>query len=591
MVKKLIKGFIKQHLWYYILGIIALVASGVLQLTIPKLLGHIIDLLTLRSAALARISWLTAGMLGLAVAVFGLKFCWRYLIVGRSRDLECFLRDRLFSHLQSLPVKFYNTHKTGDLMAYATNDLGAIRRAFAFGLVFMIDGVIMNSFSLVVMARMISLRLTAVSIGPLLIALVAITALRKQLRKRFRAVQEAYAKVSEHTHENLSGIRIVKAYVQEDAEIKRFEDTSLNRYDTMLDYVKLSASFGPVVEVCFGVSFTLVLLIGSSYVSQGLITLGDFVAFNTYLTMLRRPIATIGRIVEVWQSAFASMDRLDDVFVSKTDIVDTPEAIEWGNTVQDKRLRGDITVRNLSFSYPGSKTQALKDISFDLKAGQTLAIIGPTGSGKTTLINLLLRLYPVERGRIFLDGRDINDIPIEVVRENIGCVPQDGFLFSTSIGENIRFYNSSHTQAEVEKAAKMASVYNDVIEFPDGFDTVVGERGITLSGGQKQRVSIARAIIKDPSILILDDSLSAVDTKTEEEILGNVQAVLQNRTGIIIAHRISTIKHADQIIVLDKGQIIEQGSHSELLAKKGYYTRLYNLQLAESDFHKRVDAV
>ncbi len=359
----------------------------------------------------------------------------------------------------------------------------------------------------------------------------------------------------------------------------------------MLDYVKLSASFGPVVEVCFGVSFTLVLLIGSSYVSQGLITLGDFVAFNTYLTMLRRPIATIGRIVEVWQSAFASMDRLDDVFVSKTDIVDTPEAIEWGNTVQDKRLRGDITVRNLSFSYPGSKTQALKDISFDLKAGQTLAIIGPTGSGKTTLINLLLRLYPVERGRIFLDGRDINDIPIEVVRENIGCVPQDGFLFSTSIGENIRFYNSSHTQAEVEKAAKMASVYNDVIEFPDGFDTVVGERGITLSGGQKQRVSIARAIIKDPSILILDDSLSAVDTKTEEEILGNVQAVLQNRTGIIIAHRISTIKHADQIIVLDKGQIIEQGSHSELLAKKGYYTRLYNLQLAESDFHKRVDAV
>ncbi len=488
-------------------------------------------------------------------------------------------------------MKFYNTHKTGDLMAYATNDLGAIRRAFAFGLVFMIDGVIMNSFSLVVMARMISLRLTAVSIGPLLIALVAITALRKQLRKRFRAVQEAYAKVSERTHENLSGIRIVKAYVQEDAEIKRFEDTSLNRYDTMLDYVKLSASFGPVVEVCFGVSFTLVLLIGSSYVSQGLITLGDFVAFNTYLTMLRRPIATIGRIVEVWQSAFASMDRLDDVFVSKTDIVDTPEAIEWGNTVQDKRLRGDITVRNLSFSYPGSKTQALKDISFDLKAGQTLAIIGPTGSGKTTLINLLLRLYPVERGRIFLDGRDINDIPIEVVRENIGCVPQDGFLFSTSIGENIRFYNSSHTQAEVEKAAKMASVYNDVIEFPDGFDTVVGERGITLSGGQKQRVSIARAIIKDPSILILDDSLSAVDTKTEEEILGNVQAVLQNRTGIIIAHRISTIKHADQIIVLDKGQIIEQGSHSELLAKKGYYTRLYNLQLAESDFHKRVDAV
>lgn len=591
MVKQLIKGFIRQRLWYYILGIIALVASGVLQLTIPKVLGHIIDLLTLRSATLAQISWLTLGMLGLAATVFGLKFCWRFLLIGRARDLECFLRDKLFSHLQSLPVKFYNTHKTGDLMAYATNDLRAIRRAFAFGLVFMIDGVLMNSFSLVVMARTINLRLTAISIGPLIVALVVIARLRRQLRKRFRTVQEAYAKVSERTHENLSGIRVVKAYVQEDSEIKRFDDTSLNRQDTMLDYVKLSASLGPVVEICFGISFTLVLLIGSAFVSQGVITLGDFVAFNTYLTMLRRPIAQIGRIVEVWQSAFASMDRLDEVFVNRTDIVNTPEAVRWSDTRRNNRLRGDITVENLSFSYPGSSTEALKGISFDLKAGQTLAVIGPTGSGKTTLINLLLRLYPIERGRVFIDGRDINDIPIEVVRENIGCVPQDGFMFGTSIADNIRFFDDSHTRAEVEEAAKMASVYDNIVEFPDGFDTIVGERGITLSGGQKQRVSIARALVKDPSILILDDSLSAVDTKTEEEILGNVRAVLENRTGIIIAHRISTIKHADQIIVLDKGRIIERGSHSELLSRKGYYARLHNLQLAESDFHKKVDAV
>lgn len=591
MVKQLIIGFIKRYVWYNVLGIVALVASGVLQLAIPKLLGYIIDLLTLRSATLARISWLTLGMLGLAAAVFGLKFAWRFLLVGKARDLECFLRDRLFSHLQTLPVRFYNTHKTGDLMAYAINDLHAIRRAFAFGLVSLIDGVIMNSFSLVVMAQTINLRLTAIGLAPLLVALLVIVRLRELLRTRFKMVQEAYAKVSERTHENLSGIRVVKAYVQEDSEIKRFENTSLNRLNTMLDYVKISASLGPIVEVCFGVSFTLVLIVGSAFVSRGLITLGDFVAFNTYLTMLRRPISEIGRIVEVWQSALASIDRLSEIFREKTDIVDTPEAARWTDPERVKRLKGEITVEHLTFAYPGSNTEVLKDVSFHLEAGKTLAIIGPTGCGKTTLINLLLRLYPVERGHIFIDGMDINDIPIEVVRANIGCVPQDAFMFSTTVAENIRFFESSYTQSEVEEAAKLASVYDNIMEFPDGFNTIVGERGVTLSGGQKQRVSIARAIIKNPSILILDDSLSAVDTKTEEEILANIKSILQGRTGIIIAHRISTIKHADQIIVLDKGRVIERGTHLELLARRGYYARLYDLQLAENDFQRKVNAV
>jgi ATP-binding cassette subfamily B multidrug efflux pump len=591
MVRQFIKSFIRGHLLYYVLGTLALVSSGVLQLTLPRILGYIIDLLTLRTAALAHISWLTLGMLGLAALVFSLKVCWRYLLMGRARDLECFLRDKLFSHLQSLPVKFFHSRKTGDLMAYAINDLNAIRRAFAFGLVFFIDGFIMNSFSLVVMGRSINLRLTAISIIPLFAALFVILKVRRPLRRRFTRVQEAYAKISELTHENLSGIRVVKAYVQEEPEITRLNETSLNRMKAMLDYVRLSAGLGPVVEVCFGLSFTLVLVVGSSFVSRGVITLGDFVAFNTYLAMLIRPISHVGRIVEVWQNAFASMDRLDKIFEERTDVVDGPEAKSWNSPDDEPYLRGDITIQDLSFAYPGSSVEALKNINLSLKAGQTLAIIGPTGSGKTTLVNLLLRLYPVGRGHIFIDGTDINDIPIEVVRANIGYVPQDGFMFSASILDNIRFFSDVHTESQVEEAARLASVYDNIVEFPDGFDTVVGERGITLSGGQKQRISIARAIIRDPSILILDDSLSAVDTKTEEEILQNLHELLQGKTGIIIAHRISTIKHADQIVVLDDGKIIELGTHQELLARKGYYARLYHIQLAETTFEKKADII
>ena len=589
MVRQFIKSFIRSHLLYYTLGILALVSSGVLQLALPKMLGHIVDLLTFRTSTLAHISWLTLGMLGLAALVFCLKFCWRYLLLGRARDLECFLRDRLFSHLQSLPVKFFHSHKTGDLMAYAINDLNAIRRAFAFGLVFFIDGFIMNSFSLVVMGRSINFRLTAISVIPLAVALFVILRLRTPLRRRFARVQEAYAKISERTHENLSGF-VVKAYVQEEPEIARLNETSLNRMKAMLDYVRLSAGLGPVVEVCFGLSFTLVLVVGSSFVSRGVITLGDFVAFNTYLAMLIRPISHVGRIVEVWQSAFASIDRLDKIFEEHTDIVDGPEARSWNGPDNEPRLKGEITIQNLSFAYPGSSVETLKNINLSLKSGQTLAIIGPTGSGKTTLVNLLLRLYPIGRGHIFMDGTDINDIPIEAVRANIGYVPQDGFMFSASILDNIRFFSEVHTESQVEEAARLAGVYDNIAEFPDGFDTVVGERGITLSGGQKQRISIARAVIKDPSILILDDSLSAVDTRTEEEILQNIQEFLQGKTAIIIAHRISTIKHADQIVVLDDGKIIEQGTHQELLAKKGYYAR-YHLQLAETTFQKRADIV
>lgn len=586
MVKKWIfEEFFKKNLVKYMLGIFALVSSSLLQLVMPKLLGYITDSLQDRTKSMQDVYMLAFLMVGVAALLFAMKYCLRYFLMGRARDLECFLRAKLFGHLQTLPPKFYNNKKTGDLMAYAINDLGAIRRAFAFGLVFLIDGVIINLSSLFIMVRTINPLLTFIALAPVSLSLILIIKLRSAIRLKFRTVQEAFAELSDKIQENISGIRVVKAYIQEGAEIKKLEQVSKHRRQVQLNYIKLSATLGPAVQICFGLSFTLVLIIGSRFVTKGIITLGDFVAFNTYLAMLTGPVSNIGKIVEVWQNALASINRLDDIFMTKTDIEDNSSGSE------EEKFDGAIEIKNLSFTYPGSNTPALKDISLRLAAGKTLGIIGRTGSGKTTLVNLLLRLYKVDKDKLLIDGIDINDIPLTKLRNNIGYVPQDNFLFSATLENNIEFFKEIYTIDDVEDAAKAASVYENIMGFPEKFETMVGERGITLSGGQKQRVSIARTVIKDPSILILDDSLSAVDMKTEEEILSNIKTLLKNRTGIMIAHRISTIKHADEIIVLDQGKIIESGTHQELLDLKGYYYKLYCAQIAENRLQNEEEMV
>lgn len=577
MVKNWIfKEFIKENLGKYIIGVGALIASSLLQVVTPKLIGYITDSLDNRSHDLKTIYWMAFAILVTSVLLFGMKYLLRYFIMGRSRDLECFLRGKLFAHLQSLPPKFFNNKKTGDLMAYAINDLNAIRQAFAFGIVFLIDGVIINTITILVMGKTINPVLTIVTLIPISISVFVLIKLRKKVRMKFTEVQEAFALLSDKIQENISGIRVVKAYVQEEKEIEKLSEASKHRRSVQMEYVKLSAAMAPVVQICFGISFAISLIVGGNFVKQGKISLGDFIAFNTYIGLLTGPVNHIGKIIEVWQKALASMKRLDGIFMVQTDIVDENPRF------RERRFKGEIVINNLCFSYPGTSRGCLKNISLEVPAGKTLAIIGKTGSGKSTLTNLLLRLFKVERGQIFIDGVDINDIPLATLRENIGYVPQDNFLFSTTIRENIEFFNSEYSLEDVEEAAKISSVYDNIIDFPEGFDTVVGERGITLSGGQKQRISIARAVIKDPSILILDDSLSAVDTKTEEEILKNIKEVLDERTGIIIAHRVSTIKHADEIVVLDKGKIVEKGNHEELMEQKGEYYRLYCSQLSES---------
>ena len=585
MVKKMIFGeFVAQNIKKYIAGIAALVASSIVQLTLPKILGIIIDNLKEQSKQKKEIALITLGFLLASILLFGLKYLWRFFIMGRARHLECFLRAKLFAHLQTLSPKFYNDKKTGDLMAYAINDIGAIRHASAFGLVFLIDGIIINVASLLVMVKTINVMLTFWAMLPLMAAIIIIFKLGDVIKDRFIHVQESYSKLSGEIQENISGIRVIKAFCQEDEEIKNLKKSSLQRMETQMEYIRLSSLLGPLVQICFGLSFAITLVLGSHMVFSGRISLGDFIAFNTYLGLLTGPVSNIGRIVEVWQRALASAKRLDEIFNVKSDFEhDNQLGEDDGCENKHLRLAGEIKINNLSFCYPNTSRRVLKDISLEIPQGKTLGIAGKTGSGKTTLINLLLRLYEVERGKIFIDGVDINDIPLSVLRENIGYVPQDNFLFSAPIKENIKFFSEKYSEDEVEEAARMSCVYENIIDFPEGFETVVGERGITLSGGQKQRVSIARAIIKDPSILILDDSLSAVDASTEEQILKNIKQILRGRTGIIIANRISAIRHSDEIIFLDKGKIVERGTHDDLIKIKGRYYGLYCAQSAEHE--------
>ncbi|MGH4122509.1 MAG: ABC transporter ATP-binding protein [Clostridium sp.] len=571
MGKSIIVEFIKKHKISYFIGILFMFLTSYIQSFFPRVLGDTIDILGRANFNLSLVRIKIVYILLISTGTFISTYAWRNLIVVNARNLECHLREKLYNHFQKLSPEFYNKRKTGDLIAYAINDISAVRMTLGPATAMIINGIAICSVSIYSMSKIMNLKFTLMILMPIPFILFFMLKIGRLVQKRFRVVQENFSSISGSVQENIYGIRVIKSYVQEEAEAEKFELLNDKMMDSNINMVKVSSSLSPVIEISFSISFVMNLIIGGNMVLNGNITLGDFIAFNGYLTMIMRPIVSIGRVINIVQRGIASIKRLDEIFKVNPKIQDGVKMISTA-------IDGEIEFKNLSFSYIGSDKKALQNISLKIPKGYTVGITGKTGSGKTTLVNLLLKLYASSPEEIFIDSVDINDYCLQTLRRSIGYVPQDNFLFSASIKENIKFFKDIYTDNEVEKAAIISSIYESIMDFPKGFDTNLSERGVNLSGGEKQRISIARAIIRDPSILILDDSLSAVDTITESKLLENIKKCRLGKTTIIVAHRISTIKHADLIIVLDEGRICENGTHNELIKKGGLYYETYKSQ-------------
>ncbi len=577
----IILKYLYKYKWKYLLGIITLFVVDFVNLYIPQFTGEITDGLESRTMNMEGV------LLGIgkilivaAILMFG-RFLWRYFIFGSSREIECEIRNDLFAHLEKLSMNYFNKNKTGDLMSHFTNDLNAVRMSIGPAVITTFDAVIMTLMVLVKMVLYVDLRLTVLAVIPLLFIAVGGVYYGKTAEKRFTAKQQAFSDMTDQVQESISGIRVIKAFVQERKELKTFAKANKENKDKNMGVVKLQAIVMPSLDFIIGFSSVITLLYGGFLTIKGDITLGRFIAFNQYIYMLVWPMIAAGDSITFFSQGFASLKRIQNIFNEKPEIFDedTVKRVEY--------LEGDIQIKDLCFRYNNDAPNALNHISVHIEKGSSLAILGRTGSGKTTLVNLLLRMYNVERGQITLDGYDIREIPLKILRENIAYVPQDNFLFSDTLRNNIAFGTASNDLEMVEQAAKEACIHDNIMNFPLKYETVVGERGATLSGGQKQRSSIARAFMKDAPILILDDSLSAVDTDTEERILENLKINKEDKTTIIIAHRISTIQNADRILVLDEGEAAEYGTHEELLKLQGIYAKMYEKQQLE----KQLEAV
>ena len=565
----------------FLAGLACVFAATAIQLLGPWVLKHAIDDLN-TGVTYGKLRLYAALVLGIAVAGGTFRFLMRKIIVGISRHVEYDLRNDFFAHLQKLPVAYYHATRTGDLMSRATNDLGAVRMMIGPAVMYAANTIVL---AIVALAMMLSIDrwLTLIALIPLPFVSVSVKTFGTAIHRRFERIQAQLSEVSAVVQEALSGVRVIRAYRQEAAEIERFRASNQEYFDRNRRLIRLQGFFYPSLSLFLGLGALLVLWLGSREVIHQRISLGEFVAFNAYLMMLSWPMIAFGWVTNMIQRGMASWKRLLEVMDTVPAISDadaTPEAGPAGG------LKGAIEFRNLTFAY--DDRPVLEGISAAIAPGETVAIVGATGSGKSTLINLLPRLHDPPPGTVFIDGVDVRALPLSVLRQAIGFVPQEAFLFSDSLAANVAFGaldadGRDPDPARVEWASGIARLDKDVGAFPDGYDTVIGERGITLSGGQKQRAALARALMKDPKILILDDALSAVDTYTEEEILGRLRGVMRERTALIVSHRISTVRGADQILVLDHGRIAERGTHDELVVLDGLYAELYRRQLLEEE--------
>lgn len=578
--------YLLEYKWHYLAGIVILLLVDLANLYIPQYTGEIIDGLSEGIFGFEGVIPILFKILFSGLVIMTGRFGWRYFIIGASRGIEYRLRDDMFEHLETLSARYFNSHKTGDLMAHFTNDLQAVRMAVGMAVVTTFDAVVMTLMVLVKMIVYVDFRLTLLAFAPLILVAIGCYYYGIESKKRQVKRQNAFSDLSDKVQESLAGVRVLKSFVQEEEDFKAFEQASINNMEKNLSVVKLRAVFGPALDAVTGISLLLNLLIGGKMVLNNQISIGQFVAFNSYIGMLVWPMIACGDCINAFSQASAAFQRISHIFEEKPDIVDASPEV-FSDT--DYHIDGDILLKDLTFTYPDGEEPVLKNINLHIRPGEMLGILGRTGSGKSSLADLLLRVYDCENGMLLLDGKPISEIPLAVLHRDMAYVPQENFLFSDTLEENIAFgledriEEHPEIRENIHQAAKDACIHDNIMDFPEDYLTLVGERGVTLSGGQKQRSSIARALLKDSAVLILDDSLSAVDTDTEEQILENLMRLRKGKTTILIAHRISTLQKADHIAVLNDGELTEYGTHNELVALGGFYAHIYEKQQLEAE--------
>ena len=569
--------YLKRYWLSLAWGGVATILYCAIRVMIPLVIGHAVDDMQ-HGLTEQKVMYHALRLLGIAALSAVFLYTTRQVIIGVSREIEFDLRNDLFANLERQPASFFHTHRTGDIMARTTNDLSAVRQLLGPAIMYSANTIVFTMAALPFMYR-ISPRLTFIAFVPLPMASVIVQVFGNRIHRRFERIQAMFSDISAKAQENFAGARLIRAFAQEDAEIEKFEIANKEYIGRSLHLVRLMAMLWPTLEFMLGVSLMITLLVGGHEVVAHKISVGQFTSFNVYMVQLTFPMIAVGWVVNLFQRGTASIVRIDELLKQVPAIEDGPEILS-GNATEP--ILGGIEFRGLTFAY-GTGPAVLHDVDLKVPAGTSLAVVGPTGSGKSTLVGLIARLHDAAPGTVLIDDLPIREYPLQALRGSIGLVPQETFLFSTTVRQNIAFGVPDATDGQVREAAGIAHIRTEIEEFPKGFETMVGERGVTLSGGQKQRTSIARAVLRDPSILILDDALASVDTYTEEQILSGLRQVMQGRTTVLISHRISTARNTDQIAVLDGGRIVELGTHDELLGLNGHYADLFEKQRLEEE--------